>query len=219
MMDTYDISKLINSTGIHNFHEYHGDVFSHFEDRLNNIPIPYIKKPDEFYLLQTISGDMAMGAGIAKKIEARYKFRSAVIEDFAESFPGFTGVDWTFDKRKGEYILGNKRMRFSNNIGSIVMTEKVPNIIGLVTKEKYYEKPSIYDMKQALTNLRDVFIKTRLYPYDDNEPYTIELIAPTIGCGLDKLKWDDVRDAIFDVFRDLMAQDRVIFSIVKKEWG
>ena len=231
-MKTEDVLKIMRSTGMHNFHEYYGDVFGHFEMRLDGLPIPYMQKPNEFYLLQCISGDMAMGAGIAREIETRYGFKSAVIGDFAESFPGFKRTDWIFDKRKceffkipliktedGEYGCGEKQvMRFDKEIGSIVMTEKVPNIIGLVTKEHYYEKPTLYDMRKALTNLRDTFVKTRLYPYDEYEPYAIEFIAPHIGCGLDKLDWDDVRDAIIDVFRELMAQDRVIFSIVNKEW-
>lgn len=222
----------MRSTGVHSFHEYHGDVFEHFEDRLNNIPIPYIQKPNEFYLLQYISGDMAMGAGIAREIETRYGFRSAVIGDFAESFPWFTRDGWTFDKRNceyfriplvktesGKYECGNKQvMRFDRLIGSYVVSYRAPHIIGLVTKEHYYDKPTINDMRKALMNLRDAFVKTRLYPYEDDEPYTIEFIAPHIGCGLDRLDWDDVRDAIFDVFRELMAQDRVIFSIVEKEW-
>lgn len=61
----------------------------------------------------------------------------------------------------------------------------------LVTKEKYCHKPSLETLHTALLSLRG-------HPATKN----IKIAMPKIGCGLDKLKWDDVQRIIEDVFAD-----------------
>ncbi|XP_059159008.1 ADP-ribose glycohydrolase OARD1-like [Physella acuta] len=56
----------------------------------------------------------------------------------------------------------------------------------LVTKTKYNEKPTIVQMKQCLLNLRDRCLELGVN----------ELAMPAIGCGLDELKWNDVKEKI-----------------------
>jgi len=59
-------------------------------------------------------------------------------------------------------------------------------VFNLITKKFYYEKPTLKSMESALENM---FAKA--------ETINVETIAmPRIGCGLDRLKWNDVEKLI-----------------------
>lgn len=75
-----------------------GDVFQAFETmriaarrRLSR------HDPSFVYLVQTISGDYAMNAGIAKEINKRYRFRDYLVESLADDF-GFPGKGWIYHR-------------------------------------------------------------------------------------------------------------------------
>lgn len=68
----------------------------------------------------------------------------------------------------------------------------VMDVYNLITKEKCYEKPTLKTLEEALIDLR------RLIENDGIN----KLAMPRIGCGLDRLNWEDVRQLILDVFRD-----------------
>lgn len=73
--------------------------------------------------------------------------------------------------------------------GICVVTDPVYN---LITKRNYWDKPTLFTMRNALNWMKE-----------DCEIRGIKKIAmPMIGCGLDKLKWDDVSKIIKDVFKD-----------------
>lgn len=73
--------------------------------------------------------------------------------------------------------------------GMCVFTDPVYN---LITKRNYWDKPTLITIKNALSWMKE-----------DCEIRGIKKIAmPMIGCGLDKLKWDDVSKIIKDVFED-----------------
>lgn len=59
-------------------------------------------------------------------------------------------------------------------------------ILYMVTKEKYWMKPTLADMKATLINLRILCQSKQI----------TELSMPRIGCGLDKLSWDKVEQLI-----------------------
>ena len=63
-------------------------------------------------------------------------------------------------------------------------------VINLVTKEEYNDKPTMETMQSALEDLK------RQIPED------AKLVMPKIGCGLDRLKWEDVKKLIFEIFED-----------------
>ena len=69
---------------------------------------------------------------------------------------------------------------------------KVGNIFNLVTKRNYWDKPTLQTMKNALVDLRDLYC---YYP-------GVKIAMPKIGCGLDRLNWDDVSALIQEVFKD-----------------
>lgn len=62
-------------------------------------------------------------------------------------------------------------------------------VINLITKERYWEKPTYETMREALNIAR-----LRL-PYDCKK-----IAMPVIGCGLDRLEWCKVSEIIKEVF-------------------
>lgn len=195
------------------FTEYKGDILERFELYLNGEYVPWGDEApaDDFYLVHCVSGDNAQGAGFAKVLNDRYHFRDALCADLAESFPGFGIDNWHFSKSSGDFYRMQRfpncirdkvqRMRFEGSIGCVYATERCPNILGLVTKEHYYNKPTLDNMRAALKNLHDRL--DTVYYYCDNQPLLTEIMMPHIGCGLDKLNWDDVKEIIFEELRDL----------------
>ena len=68
------------------------------------------------------------------------------------------------------------------------------NVFNLITKKHYWDKPTLESVKHALYALK------RWIPVLNT--CSIKLAMPKIGCGLDKLKWEDVKLLIFKVFED-----------------
>ena len=215
------------------FTEYQGNILDRFDLYLDGDYRPWVDEApaDDFYLVHCISGDNAQGAGFAKVLNDRYHFRDSLCADLAESFPGFGTDGWIFDKRygdffrvpllrdsNGEYSVGKiQRMKFEASIGHIYATDRCPHILGLVTKDHYYDKPSLDDMRAAIHGLREWLATIAWYDDWDN-PTLTEIMMPHIGCGLDKLKWDDVKEIIFDELHELgeACKIRVVAAEPKK---
>lgn len=68
----------------------------------------------------------------------------------------------------------------------------IDNVFNLVTKNKCYHKPTYDSVREALVTMRDIM--------DFNS--TTKLAMPRIGCGLDRLEWEQVYDIICDVFEN-----------------
>lgn len=200
------------------FTEIKGDILDRFDLHLSGEyrPRSNERKLFDFYLVHCVSGDNAQGAGFAKVLNDRYHFRDSLCADLAESFPGFGTDGWMFDKRFGNFfriplIRDNhggyspgkiQRMKFEGEIGHIYATERCPHILGLVTKKRYYEKPTLDTMRTVIQELRARLETIALYDDYDN-PMLTEIMMPHIGCGLDKLQWDDVKEIIFDELHGL----------------
>lgn len=113
-------------------------------------------------IVHCVSGDLAMGAGVA--LQLRRKF--------------------------GRPCVGT-----TARVGSVIVqctsdTEETQRIMHLVTKEKYYGKPTLESLRAALDALREQcsLLQVKL------------LAMPKIGCGLDRLQWDDVQRCITECF-------------------
>lgn len=65
-------------------------------------------------------------------------------------------------------------------------------VYNLVTKSEYWQKPTYKSLTKSLMELRKKMLT-------NNEHF---LAVPTIGAGLDKLKWIKVREIIISVFKD-----------------
>lgn len=123
---------------------------------------------NDYYLAHCISADYALGAGIAVEFNKRFDMRRKL----RENVPDY----WEY-------------MKLYNLQGECILIERVLN---LVTKEKYFHKPTYKSMKQALNMMKKVCRANHI----------TKVAMPIIGCGLDRLKWDKVSKIIKDVFED-----------------
>ena len=70
------------------------------------------------------------------------------------------------------------------------------NVINLITKEKYWQKPTYDTLKQALISCKTICTQNNI----------TRLAMPMIGCGLDRLKWNKVSKIIQEVFDDMAIE-------------
>ena len=119
--------------------------------------------PKGYTLCHCISADFALGAGIAKKFT-----ELGVREDL---FSKYGGWEWQDE-------------------GACLYTTATAwnGEFNLITKNKYYHKPTIISLGQALCAMRDHLIGGD------------KIAMPKIGCGLDRLKWEDVEQMLHNVF-------------------
>lgn len=118
--------------------------------------------PQGYYLAHCISADFALGAGIAKTFDSIYDMRSKLFDNFSP---------------------------YTYNGGDALL---VDNVFNLVTKEKYWHKPTYESVRNALEMMRATM-----------ELFNITKLAmPRIASGLDRLHWNQVYDIICEVFKD-----------------
>lgn len=122
--------------------------------------------PQGYYLAHCISGDYALGAGIAKQFVEVYNMRFKL----HKNFPIPNGDKFA-------------------NVGEALL---VDNVFNLVTKARCFHKPTYDTLYDTLVDMRD----------QCEELDITKLAIPYIGCGLDRLQWDNVKDVIEDVFED-----------------
>lgn len=155
---------------------------------------------DNYYLVHCISSDFALGAGIAKK------FAELGIKNFIEFF----------------------YPQIWDSEGYCLFAEvyKWPGVFNLVTKEHYWDKPTMENLVESLHDLKEQtlnMVKRGPITYVNNYgnfSYTINLAMPRIGCGLDRLSWPEVKDALSNVFTNEKVVDysgdeaEVIYNIL-----
>lgn len=117
---------------------------------------------DEYYLAHCISADFALGAGIAKQFTARLDMKNRLKSEY------------------GDIPMGDRVGR----------TFAVGNVFNLVTKARYFHKPTYETLERCLEEMRDIMEKQGIK----------RLAMPKIGCGLDRLEWGRVESIIGEVF-------------------
>lgn len=122
-----------------------------------------------YYLGHCISSDFALGAGIAKQFDEIFDMRDKLRQE-RELF-----------KTIGAGSIGG--------VGSVVV---IDNVFNLITKEKYWHKPTYETLTAALIDMREYM----------EEHLITKLAIPKIGCGLDRLEWDVVLEILCDIFDD-----------------
>lgn len=123
-----------------------------------------LKAPRNYHIAHCISADFALGRGVARQIQATYDMRHHLIEEYGQ---------W----RGSSQIVGSCLACL--------------DVLNLVTKVRYYEKPTMDTLRSALEDMR-------LYCCEKG----IRKVAmPRIGCGLDLLKWEEVSALIQEVFK------------------
>lgn len=132
---------------------------------------------DEYTFAHCISADFGMGKGIAVEFNRRFDMKNKLIRAYPDYLTKWSHCDM---------------------IGGCILHE---NVLNLVTKKRYYSKPTYDSLREALEAAK--FECAR---------HGIQKIAmPKIGCGLDRLEWNRVRDIIQAVFRDTDIEIKVCF--------
>jgi O-acetyl-ADP-ribose deacetylase (regulator of RNase III) len=107
------------------------------------------------------------------------------------------GIAKTFKKRFGSVqdLLEQKKTP-----GSVAVLKHQDNFIYyLVTKEKFYQKPTMKSLEKSLVEMRDHCVQNNV----------TRLAMPRIGCGLDKLDWNKVQNLVSTIFQDTSIEIRV----------
>lgn len=135
------------------------------------------KNNPKIIFMQCGSNDLALGAGIARSFNAYYNTRNLLKEL----------------KKQIEDDNPN-----DNGIGNVYYTSPV---LTLITKERFYHKPTLDTLSSCLEIIPDT-IKNMIDSYE-TECKLEEIRCPMLGCGLDKLKWSDVRPLLIKLAKEL----------------
>lgn len=123
---------------------------------------------NDYYFAHCISADFAMGKGIAIEFNKRFNMKNKL----KSKYPDFL-----------EYYKNNSLS------GTCILEDRVFN---LITKERYFHKPTYESMQESLNIMKSLCIKNNIK----------KVAMPTIGCGLDRLNWDTVSSMLIDIFKD-----------------
>lgn len=124
--------------------------------------------PDDYYLAHCISADLGMGKGIVVEFNKRFDMKRKLQSKYPDYLNQFT-----HHRTGGDCILEGR-------------------VLNLITKERYFEKPTIITMRLALQKMKKICLENNI----------TRVAMPTIGAGLDRLSWSDVSKQINDVFSD-----------------
>eukprot|EP01128_Nolandella_sp_AFSM9_P006614 TRINITY_DN3443_c0_g1_i1.p1 TRINITY_DN3443_c0_g1~~TRINITY_DN3443_c0_g1_i1.p1 ORF type:complete len:383 (+),score=57.91 TRINITY_DN3443_c0_g1_i1:86-1234(+) len=120
-------------------------------------------------LCHCVSEDLAMGKGIAVLFKKKFK----KVDELKAQMAPIGGV---------AYIKHRSR-----------------HVFYLITKAKYWDKPTYTDLRSSLEAMKELCMKLNI----------TELAMPRIGCGLDGLVWNQVKAIVKDVFWLTHIQVRV----------
>lgn len=124
--------------------------------------------PEEYYLAHCISADFGMGRGIVVEFNKRFDMKRKL----QSKYPDYIN-EWCKNKYIGDCILEDR-------------------VLNLITKERYFHKPTYETMRAALIEMKSIC-----------SFYDIKKVAmPIIGCGLDRLEWDKVSNIIKNIFEN-----------------
>ena len=124
--------------------------------------------PEDYYLAHCISADFGMGKGIVVEFNKRFNLKRKL----QTKYPDYIN-QYTHKRIGGDCLLEGR-------------------VLNLITKERYFHKPTIITMRLALKKMKQICLE-----------HNIKKIAmPVIGCGLDRLNWNDVSEQIKDIFAD-----------------
>lgn len=129
-------------------------------------------------LVHCISADAKLGAGIAKTFKSKYPQM-------------VNSLQWLANNHQlnvGSYYL----WRANKNLG----------IANLITKPRYFQKPTYKTLRLSLTNL--ILAK----------PQFQTIAMPKIGCGLDRLEWSKVRQIVQTLFAPFNVEV-IVYSFKK----
>lgn len=123
---------------------------------------------DDYYLAHCISADFGMGKGIVVEFNKQFDMKNKL------------------QAKDPDYLDHYNRYRIG---GDCILEGRVLN---LITKERYFHKPTIITMRIALKKMKKICIEHNI----------TKIAMPTIGAGLDRLPWSTVSGQIRMIFDD-----------------
>lgn len=117
------------------------------------------------------------------EVDEKYYLAHCISEDCEMG----AGIAVEFQRR---FKLKNKILEQHPMFPCCIM---VDNIFNLVTKKKYYGKPTYDTLRHSLICMREYIVKKNIR----------NLAMPKIGCGLDKLQWNRVKEILQEEFKDI----------------
>ena len=127
---------------------------------------------DDYYLAHCISADFNMGRGIVVEFNRRFDMKRKL----QSKYPNYLS-QYTHKRIGGDCILEGK-------------------VFNLITKERYFHKPTIITMRLALEKMKQICLENNIK----------KIAMPVIGCGLDRLNWNDVSEQIKSIFTDMHVE-------------
>jgi len=114
---------------------------------------------------------------------------------FGEGKTGHYGIAWDMQ----QYFPGIKKNCLKNNpeVGkAILFISQYGWVFNLVTKRMHYDKPTYENLRKTIKDMREYI-----------ETYEIKQLAmPLIGCGLDRLAWDEVKEILQSELKGLQLK-------------
>ena len=124
-----------------------------------------LSNKDNYYFVQCISSDFKMGKGIALEFNRVFNCKNELVKEF-------------------------KNFKWENTGRCIKAKNSI--VFHLITKNRYWDKPTYRTLKESLIELKTLCIEQNIK----------KLVMPKIGCGLDKLQWNTVKENIIKIFND-----------------
>ena len=124
-----------------------------------------LSNKDNYYFVQCISSDFKMGKGIALEFNRVFNCKNELVKEF-------------------------KNFKWENTGRCIKAKNSI--VFHLITKNRYWDKPTYRTLKESLMELKTLCIEQNIK----------KLVMPKIGCGLDKLQWNTVKENIIKIFND-----------------
>ena len=175
------------------YKEVIGDIFENVKD----------KKMSGVFYGQCISNDFAMGAGIAKQFNKHFNTKSRLLSKKAE-YDSYCKKYYN----KDDFVTGIMDDYKFGGVSKIIL---IDNVFCLITKEKYYEKPTLKTFAKTVDSLYNKIDFGLIFGILSIR----ELRVPMLGCGLDKLNWKDVKPILIKLSERLDKLDIDLIVYIK----
>lgn len=138
------------------------------------------------------------------KQEDLFAINSVYAHCISRDYKMMKGIALQFNHK---FDMKNKLKKLALEDPSVKEMKSVPvdGIFNLITKNYYYQKPTIESLKISLLQMKEQLGDTKY------------IRMPLIGCGLDKLVWKDVEKTLREVFGDLDLTIDVCY-LEKERW-
>ena len=94
-------------------------------------------------------------------------------------------------RRKYPRIMELQNLQIGRG-GFVYLSVGGRSVYNLITKDRYYQKPSYVDLRKSLESMRSHVVSRGVS----------RISIPRLGCGLDRLEWSVVKQILFEVFID-----------------